>query len=152
MNSSSGGPGPHELTVTALICDAAQVADGKLYILGGGWSYAWAQEPGAPTPMALAVQLAIPWGLANRRLEVEAKLVTEDSEQVTQDFGEVRVTGVIEAGRPPGARPGAPLVVPFVVQYAGLQLGYGGYVWEVAIDGRTAARVPFQVAERPTAP
>ena len=140
---------PERPTVTAVLCDAAQVMGDKLYILGGGWSYAWPPQPGQPVTMALAVLMYIPWSATNRRLAVDTRLVTEDGEQVTQDFGEVRAVGEIEAGRPPGARHGAPVVVPFVVSYPTVSLEYGGFVWEVEVDGEVLARVPFQIAAPP---
>jgi hypothetical protein len=133
--------------VTAIVCDAAQVAGDKLYILGGGWTYIWPPTPGALTPMALAVHIAVPWALANRRLEIDVRLVTEDGEVVEQDeLGEVRATGVIEAGRPAGAREGAAVAIPFVINHPFLRLDIGGYVWEVQIDETVRARVPIQVA------
>jgi hypothetical protein len=142
---------PERLVATVLLCDAVQVGGDKLHILGGGWSYMWLPEQGAPTPMGLAVHLAIPWTLANRRLNVEMRLVTEDGEQVEQPFGEVRTTGVVEAGRPAGVRVGAPLVIPIALNYPVLALDYGGYVWEVSVDGDTLARVPFQIVRPPGA-
>jgi hypothetical protein len=138
--------------VTALLCDAAQVSGDKLYVLGGGWAYLWGRESPASAQMALAVTLSIPWSRANERLSIETRLVTEDGEQVTQEFGEVRASGEVEAGRPAGARRGAPSVVPFVVTFGGLLLEYGGYVWEVEVDNVVRARVPFQVAAPPGMP
>ena len=41
-----------------LLCDSAQVADGKLYILGGGWSMT------GPDPVPSAVALKIDVALA----------------------------------------------------------------------------------------
>ncbi len=40
-----------------MLCDAAAVADGKLYVHGGGWTHLWA--PDTPTNMALAVLIAV---------------------------------------------------------------------------------------------
>jgi len=40
-----------------LLCDSAQVADGKLYILGGGWSVTGPQ----PVPSAVAIKLEVDW-------------------------------------------------------------------------------------------
>jgi len=42
------------MKVTMLLCDAVQVADGKLYILGGGWSII-----GRPGPSAVAVKIEV---------------------------------------------------------------------------------------------
>jgi hypothetical protein len=142
---------PEQLAVNALLCDAAQAVGDKLYILGGGWSYVWPAQPRAPVMIAIAVHLSIPWSMANQRLNLDARLVTEDGEQVSQEFGEVRAQGQIEAGRPPGVRQGAPLAVPFAIQFPALQLDYGGYAWEIEVNGRVLSRLPFQVAEPPTA-
>ena len=49
------------MKVTMLLCDSAQVADGKLYILGGGWSFVGPD----PAPMALAIKVDVPWTEGN---------------------------------------------------------------------------------------
>lgn len=142
---------PDQPVVNALLCDAAQAVGDKLYVLGGGWSYVWPAESRAPVMIAIAVHLSIPWSMANQRLSLDARLVTEDGEQVEQEFGDVRAEGQIEAGRPAGIRQGAPLAVAFALQFPGLRLDYGGYLWEISIDGSVLSRLPFQVAEPPTA-
>jgi hypothetical protein len=139
---------PGEPEVTALLCDAASAVGGKLYVLGGGWNLLWPPEPEAPSSMALAIQLNIPWALANRRLNLDARLVTEDGDPVQQEFGEVQATGVVEAGRPAGIREGTPLVLVFALQFPLLRLADGGYVWEISVDEQVRARVPFQVEHR----
>jgi Family of unknown function (DUF6941) len=143
--------GPEEPEVVALLCDAAQVAGDKLYILGGGWSYLVLPEPGGPVPMAVAARLAIPWNMANRQVGIEVRLVTDDGELVHQEAGPVQATGTMVAGRPAGARPGVALVSPFAIQFPMLHLDYGGYVWEVLIDEAIRARVPFEVRGTPLA-
>ena len=40
-----------------LLCDAAQVADGKLYVLGGGWSLTGPD----PVPSAIAMKIDVGW-------------------------------------------------------------------------------------------
>ena len=40
-----------------LLADSAQVADGKLYILGGGWSVTGPD----PTPSAVAMKVGVDW-------------------------------------------------------------------------------------------
>ncbi len=59
-----------------LLCDAADEAGGKLYILGGGWSVL--QIPNLPTPMALAIMISVPWDQSNMRHTLAVRLVTED--------------------------------------------------------------------------
>lgn len=132
-----------DIEATMLLCDSAQSIGGKLYILGGGWSILRMIEPRAG--MALAVKLAIPWSRANERLPIEAVLITDQGEGVEQDGQPVRAEGELEVGRPPGLRPGTPLDATFALNFQGLELAAGGYVWELRVMGAMAARIPFQV-------
>src|SRR4051794_17346369 len=65
-------PHPTEalMKVTMILADSAQAVDGKLYVLGGGWSLA---GPG-PTPMALAVKIEVPWDRGNMRHHLTIEL------------------------------------------------------------------------------
>ena len=127
-----------------LLCDAAQAIGGKLYILGGGWSMLAKAQPRAN--MSLAIKLTVPWSRSNERIHVAAALITDEGEDVTQ-VGElpVRAEGELELGRPPGLRHGTPLDATLVMNFEGLDLELGGYVWELRIGGDVAARIPFQV-------
>ncbi len=128
---------------TMLLCDAAESIGGKLYILGGGWSQIY--TPNAPTNMALAVKLSIPWNRANELINIRALLLTEDGKPVDLGAGPLIAGGDIEVGRPPGLQRGTPLDAPFVLNFAGLALQPGGYVWQLEVDEEVKARAPFQV-------
>src|SRR3712207_6134998 len=72
-------PYPHPvMKVTMLLCDAAEEVGGKLYILGGGWSFL--HRPGVPTNMALAIKIAVPWNETNQSHTLRAHLLTDDGE------------------------------------------------------------------------
>lgn len=142
---------PEEITAVAMVCDYAQVADGKLNIIGGGWLYLWGIEEPVTYPLVLAVNLSVPWARTNQDLEITTRLITEDNEPVLNAEGEeVRAGGNLRVGRPPDARPGVPIVVPFFLPFAPLPLHFGGYVFEVSEGANVVARVPFQVAQRAT--
>ena len=128
---------------TLLLCDAAESIGGKLYILGGGWSQIY--TPNAPTNMALAVKLSIPWDQANEPIKIMASLVTEDGNPVDLGMGPLSAGGDIEVGRPPGLKRGTPLDAPLVLNFTGIALTPGGYVWQLEIDGEVKARAPFRV-------
>jgi hypothetical protein len=130
-----------------LLCDAAQEVGGKLYILGGGWSVIWL--PGLPTPVTLAVKLAVPWDQANHPHAVRAALVDDDGEPVDFGTGPVEASGQVEVGRPPGLKPGTPLDVAFVLPFGFLAFAPGGYVWELFVDENPVARTPFRVMPGP---
>lgn len=135
--------GEPRVEATMLLCDAAQSIGGKLFILGGGWSIL--KSTGQPMTMALAVKLAIPWSQANERHLIEAELVTTDGLTVVHEGNEVRTSGEVEVGRPPGLKQGTPLDAAFVLNLQGLELEPGSYVWNLRTGEATLARCPFQV-------
>ncbi len=126
------------VNVTVLLCDAAQEVNGKLYILGGGWSVT---GPG-PFQSALAMKFEVPWDQANRPHELNIHLVDEDGAAVRAPgpagAQEVRIQGQFEVGRPPGLVPGVPLDTPMVIDIPPIDLAPGRrYTWVVEIDGQT---------------
>ena len=130
-----------------LLCDAAQAADGKLYVLGGGFSHVY--TPNAPATMALAILIAVPWNRANEKHTVEAVLVTADGQQVEMGDTPIMAGGELEVGRPPGLRAGTQLNTSLVFNFNGLVLEIGDYVWELRVNGGTQARAPFRVDNPP---
>jgi hypothetical protein len=129
-----------------LLCDGAHAVGGKLYILGGGWSILTKIQPRAT--MALAIKLTVPWSRANERMHIAAALITDQGEEVTQaEEQPVRAEGDLELGRPPGLRHGTPLDATLVMNFEGLDLEVGGYVWELRVGDDLAARIPFQVVK-----
>ena len=61
-----------------LLCDAAQVSDGKLYILGGGWSMTGPD----PVPSAVALKIDVDWNEAGSPHHWELFLVDADGQPV----------------------------------------------------------------------
>ncbi|MCK9929414.1 hypothetical protein MXD62_19895 [Frankia sp. Mgl5] len=137
------------MRLTMILCDAAQVSAGKLFILGGGWNIA---GPG-PFPSALAVLVEVPWDRSNTPFTLSLELLEEDGEPVIHQgpLGPqpVRVEAQMEVGRPPGIKKGSPLSVPFAVNVASMQLTPGSrYYWEAKIEGQPPdgdRTVSFQV-------
>ncbi|MCU0272467.1 MAG: hypothetical protein MUE34_04465 [Acidimicrobiales bacterium] len=130
-----------DVDVTMLLADAAQVADGKLYVLGGGITSIGPD----PQPLAIALLLAVPWDRANIPHDWRLDLVDEDGRSVEVGGHPVAVAGRFEAGRPAGVRPGTPLTVPVAIGFNGLPVQAGRrYRWQLAIDG--TSRPSWQVA------
>ena len=126
------------MRVTMLLADAAQIAEGKLYILGGGWSVVGPQA----TPMAIAIKVEVPWTEANAQHRLKLSLVDEDERPVMKITEEgpqqpYQVTGSFEVGRPPGLPPGTPLDIPFAINMGPLSLPPGRYTWRCFIDDHT---------------
>lgn len=136
------------MDATMLLCDSAEAVNGKLYILGAGWSQLL--MPDFPTNMALAIKIAVPWDQANERHRVVVMLNDADGNPVELPGPEgnpvaVRNEAEFETGRPPGLMPGTELDAPLVFNFQGIPLPAGAYVWVLEVDGHPMARTPFRV-------
>src|ERR1700753_4477032 len=132
------------MRVTMMLADHAQVADGKLFISGGGWSVC------GPVPVAcgVAVLFHIPWQRTNEKISFTLKLLDEDGNSVIQPgpngAQELRAGGQFEAGRPAGLAPRTEINSPVAFNTV-LQLSAGGRdTWALEIDGH--AREGWRVA------
>ena len=130
-----------DVQATMLLCDAAQSAEGKLYILGAGWS---SMPANVPTNMSLAIKLSVPWNMANERIGVRASLVDSDGGIVDFEARPVVLGTEFEVGRPPGMKRGTPLDVSFAFNFPGMRLSPGEYAWTLEIDGVEKARTPIR--------
>ena len=89
------------MKVTMMLADAAQAVEGKLYILGGGWSLTGP----APSPSAIALYIQVPWDRTNVEHSFRLDLVDSDGNAVeleTEADADEPVTfeGSFEVGRP----------------------------------------------------
>jgi hypothetical protein len=135
------------MKVTMLLADAAQAVNGKLYILGGGWSIVGLD----PTPTAIALKIDVPWDQANRPHTLALALLDSDGRPVMVENRPVEFRGDFEAGRPAGLVPGSDLDVAVAVSMGPLPLAPGRrYVWRCAIDdeSREEWQVAFQTRAR----
>ncbi|MEZ5243641.1 MAG: hypothetical protein R2707_00975 [Acidimicrobiales bacterium] len=125
---------PPAVRVTMLLADSAQVADGKLYILGGGIT---AMGP-RPQPIGIAIRIEVPWDRANVPHTWRLDLLDEDGHPLTVREKPLVVHGRFEAGRPAGLKPGTPLSVPLAINFPAVPATPGkSYTWQLSIDGTT---------------
>jgi len=126
-----------------LVADAADVVNGKLYLLGGGWDRLKVPRlPGPPAvPFAVAVGIDVPWSMANRKLGFSVDVVNADAGEVVQLVG-----GAFEVGRPPGLRAGTPqrfqITVPAQPQFGAA----GRYVIRCSVDGSELGHTAIEVS------
>jgi hypothetical protein len=121
---------------TLLLADYAVVSDGKLTIVGGGWS----QTGPEPAPFGIGLLIQVPWDQANTMHSFAVQLLDADGEPVVVDTDEegeqpVAFGGDFEVGRPPGLKPGTPLDFPVAMNSTPLPLEPGRYEWRLTIDG-----------------
>lgn len=127
-----------------ILSDGAQVADGKLYVLGGGWTR---MKPNTPAPHALGVIVHVPFDMTNQELKLELALLDDDGKGVQPPGapGPVKAEGEFEVGRPPGVKSGELMNFPLALTFNGIALEPGGYVWQCTVGGQQVARWPFRV-------
>ena len=107
-----------------MLCDSAQVADGKLYVLGGGWSMTGPD----PVPSAIALKIDVGWHEAESAHHWE--LYLEDA-----DGGPVLVP-TPDGEHPVEVPEGSPVDVALAVNLGPRPLVPGTrYTWRMAIDG-----------------
>lgn len=150
---SRGGTKPLTIPETrvefVIVCDSAQVTqEGKLYILGGGWSHTYRAVP--PTPdippqvnqFAVAVSFLIDWNDANRPHPV--RITIESIDEETPLF---EATAQLTAGRPPQTPPGDPLravmALPIILAFP----KSGSYCARAQMGKGPDAVVRFQVSD-----
>ena len=85
-----------------ILADAAQVVDGKLYLLGGGWDRLTINT-GFPVQntIAVAMSFTVPWLETNQQHHIQLEITDQDHTKVlaTLEAG-------LEVGRPPGIEHG----------------------------------------------
>jgi hypothetical protein len=140
------------MRVTMLLADAVQAVDGKLYILGGGWSLTGP----AATAMGIAMKIDVPWDQTNRRHEWMLRLIDADGHVVTAETPEgarpIEIGGQFEVGRPPGLPPGTPIDLPIAINLPPLPLPPGRrLVWQLAVDDETNEDWQLAFNTRPAA-
>jgi hypothetical protein len=135
-----------------LLADYAVVSEGKLTIVGGGWS----QIGPEPSSIGIGLLIQVPWDQANTPHSFSVELVDSDGNPVVLEGPEdedqpVAFGGEFEVGRPPGLKPGTPLDFPVALNATPLPLEPGRYEWRLTIDdaSREDWTLPFTVRSVP---
>jgi hypothetical protein len=140
------------MKVAMMLADAAQAAEGKLYVLGGGWSVTGPE----PSPFAIAMLVEVPWDLCNAKHKLRLELIDSDGEPVVVPTaaGEepLFVEADFEVGRPPGVKPGTPMTMPVPINMGPQPIPPGGrYEWRLTIDGQAEEGWTLPFSTRPAA-
>jgi hypothetical protein len=141
--------------VTMLLCDAAQVSDGKLYILGGGWSMTGPD----PVPSAVALKIDVDWHEAETSHHWELFLEDADGQPVLMETPDgtqpVEVRGEFTVSQPPEIPEGSPIDVALAVNLGPIPLAPATrFAWRLTIDGESlpGASLGFTTRPRQAAP
>jgi hypothetical protein len=137
-----------------MLADFAEVMNGKLYIMGGGWSITGP----SPVPSAIAVKIIAPWSPADRKHNLTLQLLDSAGKQVVikSDDGKdqpVVLGGSFLAEQSTHIKEGTPLDFPYAVNLPPLPLEPGmQYTWKLSMDGKTQDewQISFNVRPLPT--
>jgi len=126
-----------------LLADAVQEANGKLFVLGGGWDRLVLSGPETKAPpMALACRIIVPWLDTNRLLRFLIHLQDSDGNEL---LGNINID--INVGRPPQLDPGADQAIPLAINLTDLVFQrQGTYAFKITHDDQDLARKIFMVA------
>lgn len=133
-----------------ILADVARVSEGKLDVLGGGWTVCGPD----PTPMAIGLLVEVPWVQVGQDHQLDLRLLDDQDQEVLNPEGNplVRVDGNFEAPRPPGVLLGVPEILPAVLPIPPLPLEPGRrYRWRLSINGHTEPDWELAFSTRPRA-
>lgn len=118
------------------LCDFAQAENGKLTMVGAGWTI----RTEGPAPLGIGLILELEWGDAGREQQFAIDLLDADGHPVKKPDGDpVTIAGgfgVVQAANHPA---GVPLT--FCTGFnASLPLGVGQYVCRLSLNGQSDPR------------
>lgn len=132
-----------------LLADSAEVREGLLFVLGGGWT----QTGPAPQMFALAGIIQVEWGEANTRHLADFTIIEQDGPplMIPMPTGEPQPFTIVtqfEVGRPPGSLPGTSFNLPIALPILPIPWTPGrSYVVILRIDEEEHDRLMFSVRQ-----
>jgi hypothetical protein len=131
------------LTV-AMLADSAQVASGKLFVLGGAFDTINARAfPALVRGLSVVVVAEVEPADRDRDLPIAIRLLDEDGAALG-----VGSKGVMRVRAPSSLPAGASSLVPLVASFVGIRFPKaGGYVFIIEHEDRELGRIPFRVRE-----
>lgn len=132
---------------TAMLADAARVAENKLYVFGGQWDRIYATAFPATHPrltIVLVIEVSYAEALTDHHLRVA---LMRDGDPMGAE-----ARGLINVGHAPGTTPGAPSYVPITLPFELIQFEHPGrYEWAVTINDEPMGSIPLEVVMAPGA-
>lgn len=131
----------------ALLADAVQVVQGKLYVLGGGWDTLFVGSFPARYPaLGVGLRLRIPWSWTDQVVVLGIDLEDADGTRVLPT---PPLTQGVKVGRPSGAAEGDDIGVARSFTFNNLTFpAEGPYSFVISLNGEPASRLRFAVRAR----
>lgn len=129
-----------------IVGDYAEIVNGKLYLMGGGWDRFDAREVPVNLRLAVAAGVRIGWEETNVAHTVVIYVEDDDGHELA------RIDGTMQVGRPANLPPGSTQLSQLAANLPLRADQFGGYrVRMVAGQGDAAheATVPFRIYSKP---
>lgn len=140
-----------------MLCDFAQVHQGKLFVSGAGINLLGTPSPAPPHPINVCVAglISVPWTQTNQMHHLvvavddadnnRVQLATPAPGAVVAEGEEGAFTADFNVGRAPIMLAGEETLLPFVFPIAGEFPNLGSHVVIVSVDGTELARASFRI-------
>jgi hypothetical protein len=148
-----------KMDTDALLADSVAVAEGKVYVQGGGWNLINVQAfPFVQDRIGIALIVKVPYTATNQEHRFKLSLQDEDGEVVvlgdappgveTED-GKIRgIEGAFNIGRPPLLPPGDEQIIPLALNLNGISFERPGrFAFVFEIDGTEVNRLSFRIQQ-----
>jgi hypothetical protein len=131
---------------SAMLADGAQVAGGKLFVMGGAFDTISARSfPAVHRSLTLVLVAEVGPADRNRDLDLVIRLLDEDGHEMG-----IHSEGRLRVGTPSALPAGAMTLVPMTSAFINLRFPEpGGYVFVVEHEDRELTRVPFRLRKAP---
>jgi hypothetical protein len=130
---------------SAMLADAARVADNKLYVFGGQWDRLLTvafPAAHAGLTVVLVIEVSYAEALTDHHLRVA---LMRDGEAIGPE-----ARGLINVGHAPGTTPGAPSYVPVTLPFEQILFERPGrYEWVVTLNDEPVGSIPLEVSVAP---
>ena len=128
----------------AFLADAAEVTQGKLYVMGGAFDTIWTSNlPVVHPRLALVMRLLFTPAEVGRKHKVEINFMDEDAK------GIAKVGGDLEIGQNPNLPKGWRQGFLTVLNFANLKFEkFSDYNFEIVVNNTSLKGVPLRVAQR----
>lgn len=133
----------------ALLADAVQVVQGKLYVLGGGWDTLFVtQFPARYPTLGLGLRVRVPWSWTDQVLVIGVDLQDEDGGRVLPT---PPVAQGVKVARPQGIPEGSDVGVARSFTFNNISFpSAGAFSFVVMLNHEVASRLRFSVRPRPS--
>lgn len=127
-----------------MLADAAIVANGKLYVHGGGWNFLDIHDPDSYRPITIVGRVVVPWSEADMEISLDVRLEYRDGEVILED------APLMQIAMQPQVKPDQPKALetatPIVLDIPGIGFREPGeYAFVIKHGDKELARTRLQV-------